>query len=185
MKNQIAELLQANYEGLPLADRLSAASALSTLYRFVVDNDLEQDYCSRQPILAAADRLYTALLMSYISCGSMAQATNILLAQADLIYGLQAVPNRRRADCFLVAAKKHLTQANLSRLQDEAAFRRLAYVAQAFGLELPREVEAYLTAFPEEDIHAATLAAGTGRFNSLQTSLNQLDQEIQSAILQG
>lgn len=182
IQEQITELLQANFEGLPLADRLSAASAMSTLYHFVVDNDLEADYCSRQPILTAADRLYTALLMSYVTSESLAQATNILLAQADVIFGLQAVPNRRRADCFLAATKKHLAQTNLSHIQDETSFRKLAYLSQTFGNSLPQEVEAYIASTPEEDIHTTSRSASIGRFSALQNTIEKLEQEIQSSL---
>ena len=199
INQQITDLLQANFEGLPLLDRIGAASTLSTLYHFVVDNDVEDEYCPREEVLSAADRLYTALLMSYVTSENPSQATHILLAQADLIFGLQAVPNRRRVDCFLSAATKHLTAYSdhldfisgtptHTTKMDEYAIRRLAYLCQTFGAALPKTIQTYLSRCPDlqDDPFKTQTSTDTGkkhRFIALQSTLTHLDQEIQSALL--
>lgn len=182
---EINSLLQCNFEGLPVVDKVGAARTLSTLYHFVVDNDLEKEYCSRETLLAAADRLYTALLMAYIgTTENVAQRTRLLLAQADLIFGLQAVPQRRRVDCFLAAATQHLSAVKAP--TDERSFRQLAYLCQTFGGALPDTIQTYLDHCPEEEVVADNQPQATlkNRFSGLQSSLQQLESELQSCIWQ-
>ena len=175
----IEELLQANYEALPLVDRLGAADALSRLYRYVVDNG-QDEYCTREEILESGDRLYTSLLMAYTSATTYRQKADILLAIGTVVFGLQGVPNRRRVD--------HLSNISYKLIRDYLAVRpsegetqmlRVAYLYQYSGGLADGVVRDFLEAHPEELPEAKPLQH---RYTALMQWIERAEKEIQSFV---
>ncbi len=177
----IYELLQANYEALPLLDRLGAADTLGRVYRFVVDNGVESDYCSQEEMMDAADRLYSALLMSYTTADTYRQRAEILLGIGSLVYGLQGVPNRRRADHLMRLSYKLVKEYLSHPMADgEEEMLRLVYLYQYSGGVSEGLIRDFLEVHPEE---LADYALPRHRFSLLAQRVEKAEQEIQSMVL--
>lgn len=180
-KSLIHELLQANYEALPLVDCLGAADTLGRVYRFVVDNGVESDYCLREEVKDAADRLYTALLMSYTTADTYCHRAEILMSIGSLIYGLQGIPNRRRADHIQRLSYRLIKEyLSHSRVDGEEEMLRLVYLYQYSGGVMEGLMRDFLDAHPKE---LAEYTLPQHRFSLLAQRVEQAESEIQSMVL--